>query len=176
MPAGANNPDRWRSTPNTWDIIYVLQGSATVITGGEANPDAKTIAPDELRGSSIRDGETRHIAKGDVVIVPHGAPHQFVQVTNPFDHARGVHKEKTPVKNQLNHDWRLTATAALLTAIISLIALKAEGQSIQDPPFGRPDVVVHLASRGRRRSRPGPVASTMTSRSWMPIPARLAPI
>ncbi len=65
------------------DIIYVLQGSATVITGGEA-VDAKTVALDELRGSSIRDGETRQIAKGDVVIVPHGVPHQFVQVSNPF--------------------------------------------------------------------------------------------
>jgi uncharacterized protein GlcG (DUF336 family)/quercetin dioxygenase-like cupin family protein len=65
------------------DIIYVLQGSATVVTGGEA-VDAKTIAPDELRGSSIHDGQTRQIAKGDVVIVPHGIPHQFVEVTNPF--------------------------------------------------------------------------------------------
>ena len=65
------------------DIIYVLQGSATVVTGGEA-VDAKTTAPDELRGSSIRDGQTRQIAKGDVVIVPHGVPHQFLEVTNPF--------------------------------------------------------------------------------------------
>ena len=65
------------------DIIYVLQGSATVITGGEA-VDAKNIGPDELRGSSIRDGQTRQIAKGDVVIVPHGVPHQFLEVTNPF--------------------------------------------------------------------------------------------
>jgi len=65
------------------DIIYVLQGSATVVTGGEA-VDAKTTAPDELRGSSIRDGQTREIAKGDVVIVPRGVPHQFLEVTNPF--------------------------------------------------------------------------------------------
>jgi uncharacterized protein GlcG (DUF336 family)/quercetin dioxygenase-like cupin family protein len=65
------------------DIIYVLQGSATVVTGGEA-VDAKTTAPDELRGSSIRDGQTRQIAKGDVVIVPRGVPHQFLEVTNPF--------------------------------------------------------------------------------------------
>ncbi|MGA8311945.1 MAG: heme-binding protein [Terriglobales bacterium] len=65
------------------DIIYVLQGTATVITGGEA-VDAKNIGPDELRGSSIRDGQTRQIAKGDVVIVPHGVPHQFLEVTNPF--------------------------------------------------------------------------------------------
>ena len=65
------------------DVIYVLQGSATFITGGEA-VDAKTTAPDELRGSSIKGGQTRQIAKGDVIIVPNGVPHQFLEVTNPF--------------------------------------------------------------------------------------------
>ena len=65
------------------DVIYVLDGTATFITGGDA-VDAKTTAPDELRGSSIRNGQTRQIAKGDVVIVPHGVPHQFLEVTNPF--------------------------------------------------------------------------------------------
>lgn len=65
------------------DVIYVLQGKATFITGGEA-VDAKTTAPDELRGSSITGGETRQIAKGDVIVVPHGVPHQFLEVTDPF--------------------------------------------------------------------------------------------
>ena len=65
------------------DVIYVLQGSATFVTGGEA-VDGKTIAPDEIRGSSIKSGETRKLAKGDVVIVPRGVPHQFLEVTNPF--------------------------------------------------------------------------------------------
>ena len=65
------------------DVIYVLQGSATFITGGEA-VEAKNIAPDELRGSGIKGGERRKIAKGDVIIVPHGVPHQFLEVTNPF--------------------------------------------------------------------------------------------
>jgi uncharacterized protein GlcG (DUF336 family)/quercetin dioxygenase-like cupin family protein len=65
------------------DVIYVLDGSATFITGGEA-VEAKTTAPDELRGSSVRNGQTRQIAKGDVVVVPNGVPHQFLEVTNPF--------------------------------------------------------------------------------------------
>lgn len=65
------------------DVIYVLQGSATFITGGEA-VDAKNLAADELRGSGIKGGETRQIAKGDVIIVPHGVPHQFLEVTDPF--------------------------------------------------------------------------------------------
>src|SRR5262249_26560284 len=65
------------------DVIYVLQGSATFITGG-GGIDAKNNAPDELRGESIRNGQTRQIAKGDVIVVPNGVPHQFAQVTDPF--------------------------------------------------------------------------------------------
>ncbi len=65
------------------DVIYVLQGSAKFITGGEAI-DAKTTGPDELRGTSITGGQTRQIAKGDVIVVPNGVPHQFLEVTNPF--------------------------------------------------------------------------------------------
>src|SRR5271157_1495234 len=65
------------------DVIYVLDGTSTFITGGKA-VDGKTIAPYEIRGSSINGGETRKIAKGDVIIVPHGVPHQFLEVTNPF--------------------------------------------------------------------------------------------
>jgi uncharacterized protein GlcG (DUF336 family)/quercetin dioxygenase-like cupin family protein len=65
------------------DVIYVLDGTATFVTGGEA-VDLKTTSADELRGASIRSGNTQQIAKGDVVVVPNGVPHQFLQVTNPF--------------------------------------------------------------------------------------------
>jgi len=65
------------------DVIYVLDGTATFVSGGEA-VDTKEIAADELRGSSIRSGETRQIAKGDVIVVPNGIPHQFLEVTSPF--------------------------------------------------------------------------------------------
>jgi glc operon protein GlcG len=61
------------------DIIYVLDGSATFVTGGSI-VDGKTIEPDEIRGANIRDGDTRHIAKGDVIIVPNGTPHWFREV------------------------------------------------------------------------------------------------
>jgi len=65
------------------DVIYVLEGTATLLTGGEV-VDGKTIAPDEVRGSSIKGGEPRKLSKGDVIIVPHSTPHQFTEVTNPF--------------------------------------------------------------------------------------------
>lgn len=65
------------------DVIYVLDGTATFVTGGEAI-NAKPTAADELRGESIRNGQTRQIANGDVIVVPNGVPHQFAQVTDPF--------------------------------------------------------------------------------------------
>jgi glc operon protein GlcG len=64
------------------DIIYFLEGEATLVTGGTVT-EPKTIAPDEIRGSEIKGGETRVIKKGDVVIVPAGTPHWFREVKGP---------------------------------------------------------------------------------------------
>jgi glc operon protein GlcG len=65
------------------DIIYVLDGTATVVTGGSVI-DGKATAADELRGKSIQNGERRKLAKGDVMIVPNGTPHWFQDVRGPF--------------------------------------------------------------------------------------------
>jgi glc operon protein GlcG len=64
------------------DIIYVLEGSATLVTGGEL-VDGKTVAQDEIRGASIAGGESREIARGDVLVVPQGTPHWFKAVQPP---------------------------------------------------------------------------------------------
>ena len=42
--------------------------------------------------------------------------------------------------------WQLLVNSALLTLVIALAILRADSQVIQDPPFGRPDAVVDLAS------------------------------
>lgn len=65
------------------DIIYVLDGTTTFVTGGRA-VDAKDTAPDERRGTGIEGGETRTLSKGDVVIVPAGTPHWFETVPGTF--------------------------------------------------------------------------------------------
>jgi mannose-6-phosphate isomerase-like protein (cupin superfamily) len=65
------------------DIAYVLQGSATLVTGGSA-VDVKSIGPEELRGSAIKGGETRQLVPGDVVVIPNGVPHWFKEVKAPF--------------------------------------------------------------------------------------------
>lgn len=65
------------------DIIYVLDGTAAFITGGKSI-DPKMAAQNELRGTMIDGGDTRQLAKGDVVIVPKGTPHWFKQVDGAF--------------------------------------------------------------------------------------------
>ncbi len=67
------------------DIIYVLDGTATFVTGGTA-VDAKTTAPYEIRGSAIEGGVTRKLVKGDVIVVPNGVPHWFKEASNPFNY------------------------------------------------------------------------------------------
>lgn len=65
------------------DIIYVIEGSATLVTGGTA-VDAKEVAPNELRGSRIEGGVTRQLSKGQVIIVPNNTAHWFKEVNGEF--------------------------------------------------------------------------------------------
>jgi glc operon protein GlcG len=67
------------------DIVYVLEGTATLVTGGTPM-DVKTIAPHELRGQSATGGETRRLVPGDVVIIPSNMPHWFKEVQAPFNY------------------------------------------------------------------------------------------
>jgi uncharacterized protein GlcG (DUF336 family) len=54
------------------DVMRVVQGSATVVTGGE------------IRGDRIEGGEARILSEGDVLAIPSGVPHQFVEASDPF--------------------------------------------------------------------------------------------
>lgn len=65
------------------DIIYVMEGTATLVTGGNA-VETKEVAANEFRGSRIEGGDTRHLSKGDVIIVPNGVPHWFNEVSGTF--------------------------------------------------------------------------------------------
>jgi glc operon protein GlcG len=65
------------------DIIYVIEGSATFVTGGRA-VDANEVAPNELRGSRIEGGVTRRLSKGQVIIVPNNTAHWFKEVNGEF--------------------------------------------------------------------------------------------
>ncbi|HTS62849.1 MAG TPA: hypothetical protein VMH28_12555 [Candidatus Acidoferrales bacterium] len=57
------------------DIFVVQSGAATLVYGGEM-VDAKTTAPNEMRGPSIKGGMEKPIAAGDIVSIPAKMPHQ----------------------------------------------------------------------------------------------------
>ena len=65
------------------DIVYVLDGSATLVTGG-AVIDGHNTTPQEIRGRAIEGGVEHSLRKGDVIVVPNGVPHWFKAVDAPF--------------------------------------------------------------------------------------------
>jgi mannose-6-phosphate isomerase-like protein (cupin superfamily) len=60
------------------EIYYILEGSGTLVTGGTI-PDAKPMAPNSttFQGPRIEGGVSRHVSKGDVIIIPGRTPHWF---------------------------------------------------------------------------------------------------
>lgn len=65
------------------DIIYVVKGSATFITGGTLL-DGKKIAEYEIRGTQLNGGAPQTLSAGDVIVVSAGTPHWFKEVQAPF--------------------------------------------------------------------------------------------
>lgn len=51
--------------PDQAEMIYVIEGSATLTTGGK-------IAGDKIEG-----GDSRTVSKGDFLVIPEGTPHWF---------------------------------------------------------------------------------------------------
>jgi uncharacterized protein GlcG (DUF336 family) len=68
---------------HTVDVMHVLEGNATVVLGGEMR-DVREVAPGELRAAAVEGGERRELRQGDVLAIPNGVPHQFVDVSRPF--------------------------------------------------------------------------------------------
>jgi quercetin dioxygenase-like cupin family protein len=61
------------------DVIHVIDGEATFVTGGTM-VGGKTTKPGQTMGTDIKGGQTHHLTKGDVIVVPAGTPHWFKEV------------------------------------------------------------------------------------------------
>ncbi len=59
------------------DLFYILEGRATLVTGGEI-VGAETIAPGEVRGQSLQDGKMQQLCPGEIFHIPAGLPHQMI--------------------------------------------------------------------------------------------------
>jgi mannose-6-phosphate isomerase-like protein (cupin superfamily) len=63
--------------------MRVVRGTATVVTGGEMR-EPREVAPGELRAAAVDGGERHELGEGDLLAIPNGVPHQFVDVSDPF--------------------------------------------------------------------------------------------
>jgi mannose-6-phosphate isomerase-like protein (cupin superfamily) len=72
-PAGAVAHDGFA------ELHHIIDGSGTLVTGG-------TIVRAAGRGAAatIQDGTSRHVSKGDVVLVPPGMPHWYKELDGPI--------------------------------------------------------------------------------------------
>jgi len=61
------------------DVIYVVDGAATFVTGGTM-VGGKSTKPGQHIGSDIKGGQAHSLTKGDVIVVPAGTPHWFKEV------------------------------------------------------------------------------------------------
>ena len=61
------------------DVIYVVDGEATLVTGGTMIGGKVTKAGQSL-GTDIKGGDIHQLSKGDVIVVPAGVPHWFKEV------------------------------------------------------------------------------------------------
>jgi mannose-6-phosphate isomerase-like protein (cupin superfamily) len=61
------------------DILYITDGEATFVTGGTM-VGGKMSKAGQWLGTDITGGQTHHLVKGDVVMIPAGMPHWFKEV------------------------------------------------------------------------------------------------
>jgi mannose-6-phosphate isomerase-like protein (cupin superfamily) len=63
------------------ELFYVIDGSATLLTGGALTSPTRNGT--NLSGPGIEGGVRQAFSKGDFLLVPSGVPHQFVDIKGP---------------------------------------------------------------------------------------------
>jgi mannose-6-phosphate isomerase-like protein (cupin superfamily) len=67
--------------PGWTELHYILDGSATFVTGGTLVPASFPAAGGGAQQvQTIQGGVSRHVSKGDAVVVPAGTPHWYKDV------------------------------------------------------------------------------------------------
>jgi quercetin dioxygenase-like cupin family protein len=67
------------------DTFYVLDGAATIVTGGTM-VGGNVTAPGQQRGTDIKGGTAQKLQKGDAMVIPAGVPHWFKDVPKSVDY------------------------------------------------------------------------------------------
>ena len=86
-PQSANGIEHSQIT----EVYHVIEGNATLVTGGvienprESPPESsvvKVLNGPSTGGGVVKDGVSRKVGPGDVVIIPPNTPHWFSEITS----------------------------------------------------------------------------------------------
>ena len=77
---GAGSPQYAIIHPRTMEIYQIVEGTATLVTGGTLKQPLTDNGPDIYRSMAIEGGKSQKVAKGDVVVTPPGTPHWFSDI------------------------------------------------------------------------------------------------
>jgi mannose-6-phosphate isomerase-like protein (cupin superfamily) len=81
FPGGAN-----LHRVNTTEIYYMIEGVATLVTGGSLTDPTSAPTGTGVRGSGIEGGVSRRVTKGDVIIIPGHTPHWFSELETDIEY------------------------------------------------------------------------------------------
>ncbi len=95
FPGGAN-----LHQVNTTEIYYMVEGVATLVTGGTLTDSTPAPSGTSIRGSGIEGGVSRRITKGDVVIIPGHTPHWWSELETDIEYLifRSDPENRLPLK------------------------------------------------------------------------------
>ena len=72
---------------NMTEILYILEGSATLITGGTIpNAQPPSRPGGNFTGARIEGGTSRHVVPGDVIITPGRTPHLWANLESDMSY------------------------------------------------------------------------------------------
>jgi len=71
---------------NTTEIYYMVEGVATLVTGGTMRPPGPPIPGTSARSPGIDGGVSRRVTKGDVVIIPGHTPHWWSELETDIEY------------------------------------------------------------------------------------------
>jgi mannose-6-phosphate isomerase-like protein (cupin superfamily) len=68
------------------EVYHILDGSATLVTGGRLRVPKKGANEGDLEGTAIESGVEQVVQKGAVVVIEAGVPHWFSKINGHIDY------------------------------------------------------------------------------------------
>jgi mannose-6-phosphate isomerase-like protein (cupin superfamily) len=68
------------------EVYHILDGSATLVTGGQLRAPKKGANEGDLEGTGIESGVEQVVKKGAVVVIEAGVPHWFSKINGHIDY------------------------------------------------------------------------------------------